>query len=80
MFGTTGRKGEMRYECRDREGGCGSCSGGGGDGGGSEEERRIEEKECVWFVYKMTELERKFSGGWTLKNPIFYAKKFINFR
>ncbi|MFS7919058.1 hypothetical protein Hanom_Chr03g00208441 [Helianthus anomalus] len=59
MFSMTGRRGEIRYKCRDRQGG---CVGTGGDGGGCEEERIIEEKECVWCVYTVPELERKLSG------------------
>ncbi|MFS7999978.1 hypothetical protein Hanom_Chr12g01172981 [Helianthus anomalus] len=84
MFDTTGRRGGMRYECRDRRGGCGGNNG-GGDGGRCGEERRIEEKERVWYVYRETELERKLSevelsksklvGVRLLKNPIFYTTK-----
>ncbi|KAF5758310.1 hypothetical protein HanXRQr2_Chr16g0727771 [Helianthus annuus] len=61
MFDTTGRRGRMRYACRDKQGGCGGNIG-GGDGGGCGEERMIEEKECVWYVYREAELERKLSG------------------
>ncbi|MFS7970527.1 hypothetical protein Hanom_Chr09g00822041 [Helianthus anomalus] len=70
MFGMTGRRGEMRYEYRDRHGGCGGGNCDGDEGGGGEE-RMIEEKECLWCVYTVAELERILSGGRALRKIRF---------